>query len=150
MVVVDEEHEQPHVVLGNLDLFVDAVAQLARRRLAGPRIAVDANQAELLDRLRLPVLEHFEVGLRQVGDRLALVVVDDDVDADEVDAGAEDRLRLLRVALRRGRRRRAGRRLALLLSRRLAGSRLLQHAHADGKKQSEGYPFHTSMIPSKS
>ena len=64
----------------------------SRRRLARLRVAVHLDQPELLDRLRLAVLEHLEVGLLQVRDRLRLLVGDDDVDADEVDAAAEDGL----------------------------------------------------------
>ena len=46
---------------------------------------------------RLAVFENLEVVLRQVRDWLRLLVGDDDVDADEVDAAAEHGL--LRVAL---------------------------------------------------
>ncbi len=63
----------------------------------GVDVAVNLDQLELFDLDRLAVFEHLEVGLRQVGDRLGLLVGDDDVDADEVDAGAEHGL--LRVAL---------------------------------------------------
>ena len=49
-----------------------------------------------LDGLRLPGLAHFEVSHRQIGDRLAVAVRDDDIDADRVDAGAERRLLLRR------------------------------------------------------
>ncbi len=46
-----------------------------------------------------PAPSDFEIVGREVGDRIALPVGDDDVDADRVDAGAERRLlRLLRLA----------------------------------------------------
>ena len=101
VIVVEEEREDPHVVARGLELFVVAIANLLRRRTARLRVAVDLDQLELLDRLRLAVLEDLEVGLRQVGDRLVLPVGDDDVDADEVDAAAERRLLRRRPAERR-------------------------------------------------
>ena len=57
---------------------------------------------QLLDRLRLLVLGHLEVGLLQVDDLLPLLVGDDDVDPDEVDTAPEDRLLLLGVLLAGG------------------------------------------------
>ena len=50
------------------------------------------HQAEGLDGLRLVVLDELEVVLGEIGDRVAAAIGDDDVDAHEVDAGAEDRL----------------------------------------------------------
>ena len=73
VVIVEKEHEQPDVVLRNFDLFVDAVAELARRRRARCRIAIHAHQSKLIDRLRLAVLEYLEVGDLEIGHRLALV-----------------------------------------------------------------------------
>jgi hypothetical protein len=54
-----------------------------------------SDQAELLHRLRLVVLEDLELVLLQVEDRLRLVVGGNHVHADEVDAAAEDRLSVL-------------------------------------------------------
>jgi hypothetical protein len=85
------------------------------------------------DLLRLAVFDDVEVRLFQIGDlRPGLVVADDDVDADEVDAAPEHRrwLRLVgrrRLGLRRG-----------LLRRRLGG-RLLRAA-ARAEDGDEGYP----------
>ena len=75
------------------------------------RIAVHANQSELIDRLRLAVLEHLEVGVGQIGHRRALAIVDDDVHADEVDVGAEGGLLRVRRPAGGRLRRAAGRRV---------------------------------------
>ena len=72
-----------------LGLFVVAIADLANRRIARLRVAVDFDRRELFDRLRLAVFEDLEIDFLQVADRLRLLVGDDDVDADEVDAAAE-------------------------------------------------------------
>ena len=78
-----------------LGLLVVAIADRARRRIARLRVAVHLDQAELLHRLRLVVLEDLELVLLQVEHRLRLVVGGDDVHADEVDAAAEDWLSVL-------------------------------------------------------
>src|SRR5262249_27683900 len=82
-------HPQSDVVACRLALDVVLIANLTRRRVARLRVAIDHHQPELLDLLRLAVLEEFEILLREVGDRLLLLVADADVDADEVDAAAE-------------------------------------------------------------
>ena len=76
-----------------------AALRIPRRKLVriGPRRRrlrhrVDLEQLERLDVLRLAVLPHLEIFWLEVGDRLALLVGDDDVHADEVDVGAERRL----------------------------------------------------------
>ena len=115
VVVVEEQHEHTHVVTRELQFLVDAVSKLARRRIAGARVPVDADQAELLDRLRPAVFEHLEIGFGEIGDRLPLAVADDDVHADEIDARPEGGLlrgvtllrRLRRTGLRRTLRRTA-------------------------------------------
>ena len=78
----------------------------SKRRSDRPRAASSASVASILNSLNdstscgLPSSAHLEVLLRQVGDRLALLVGDDDVDADEVDAGrGTSALRLIRAAL---------------------------------------------------
>ncbi len=101
VVVVVEDHEQPHVVAGQLGFFVPGRADLPRQ-LAFDRVALDLDVAEALDLLRLVVLVDLEVVLGQVLDGVALVVGDQRVDADEVDAGAEGRC--LRSASRAARR----------------------------------------------
>ena len=74
VIVVEEDDEHARVVARRFALLVVAVANLLRGRIAGLRIAVDFDQAELLDRLRLVVLENFEVGLLQIGDGLPLLI----------------------------------------------------------------------------
>ena len=125
MIVVEEEHEDARVLVGGGALFVGARADGALR--FDRRRAVDLDEAERLDGLRLAVLEHLEVGLLQIDDRIALPVGDDRVDADEVDAGAEDRLLVggrrgagavgWRRLRRRGLLRRLGRAAAVTISR---------------------------------
>src|SRR4029434_2485071 len=63
------------------------------------RVAVNLDVLELFDGDRLAVLEHLEVVLREVGDWLRLLVRDDHIHADEVDAAAEHGL--LPIALLR-------------------------------------------------
>jgi hypothetical protein len=90
VVIVQEDREQPHVVALRLRLLVEEAADLA----GGSRVLhlVDAHELERLDVLRLAGFGDREVGGRQVEHRVALPVGDDDVDADEVDAGPEDGL----------------------------------------------------------
>jgi hypothetical protein len=102
VIVVEEDRVDAHVLCLRLGLLVVAIADLANRRLAGLRVPVDLDRRELLDRLRLAVLGHLEVHLLQVTDRLRLLVGDDDVDADEVDAAAERGLWCLRLLALRG------------------------------------------------
>ncbi len=59
-------------------------------RRAGVAVAV----REVLDRLRLAVLDDLEVVLREIGDDIALLVGDGGGKGGEVDAGAEDGLGL--------------------------------------------------------
>src|SRR4030095_13928990 len=83
-----------------LELFVIAVANLLWRRTTRRRVAVNLDQLELFDGDRLAILEYLEVVLREVGDWLRLLVRNDHIHADEVDAAAEHRL--LTIALRGG------------------------------------------------
>ena len=117
MVVVEEDREQPDVVARRFHFLVVVGADFARRlldRVGGA--AVELDQLEGLDLLRLAVLGDLEVALLQVRDRIAFLVGDDDVDADEVDPGAENRRWLggIRRRLRRRRRLLRGRLLRLL------------------------------------
>jgi hypothetical protein len=97
VVVIEEEHEDAHVFAVGDEFLVSAIADLAWRRITRTRVSVHPYERELLNRLRLAVFEHFEVGLAQIGDRLLLAVVNDDVHPDEVDAAAEHgSLRLIR------------------------------------------------------
>jgi hypothetical protein len=88
VVVVVEDHEQPDVVAAELGLLVPGRADLPGQ-LTLERVALDLDVAEALDLLELVVLVDLEVVLGQVLDGVALVVGDQRVDADEVDAGAE-------------------------------------------------------------
>jgi hypothetical protein len=117
VVVVEEEREEPHVRALRFRLFVEGRANRPRRgRLVQ---GVDLEQFERRHLLRRAVLPHLEVALLQVTHRLPLLVGDDAVDPNEVDAGTERRLRrrgLIGGRLRgglalRGRRRRLLRRL---------------------------------------
>ena len=91
VIVVEEDREQPHVVSRGFLFFVGVGADGARRTLAGRAgdAAVELDELEVFDRLRLAVFGDFEVGLLEVGDVRAAAVGHDDVDADEVDARAE-------------------------------------------------------------
>src|SRR5262247_25090 len=101
VVVVEEDREQPHVVAGGFHLFVVVRADLAWRLL--DRVAasaVELDELEGFDFLRLAVFRHIEVGLRKIRDRVAGLVRNDHVHTDEVDAGTEDR-GLRRIGWRR-------------------------------------------------
>jgi hypothetical protein len=105
VVVVEENRKQPDVVARRFHLLVVVGPDLARRIL--DRVgdaAVELDQLEGVDLLWLAVFRHLEVALLHVPDRVALLVRDDDVDANVIDAGAKDRRRLRRI--RRGLRRR--------------------------------------------
>ena len=119
VVVVEEDREQPHVVARRFGLFVVVGANLRaagrRRRQSSPPSSVMSLKVSIFCGLSLSVTSK-SLWL-QVVDRIAVLVGDDDVDADEVDAGAEDRrlrrvwrwrggwrrLRLRRLAVRRRR-----------------------------------------------
>ena len=91
VVVVEEEGEDARVLVGGRRLFVVARAQRAlRNRGLGHR--VDLHQPEGLRLLRLAVFLDLEIFELEVADGIALAVRHDHVDADGVDAAAEDRL----------------------------------------------------------
>src|SRR5262249_49117542 len=100
VIVVKKDREQPHVVARGFDFLIGERPDLAQRLVTGTLAAVGSNQLELLDLLELVVLEYLKVLVREVAGRLTLLVGDDHVDADEVDAGLEDGL--IRLWLRRG------------------------------------------------
>jgi hypothetical protein len=141
VVVVEQHDEDPHVVPLGLGLLVVGRADRPRRSGAFVGRAGDLHELERLDGLWLVVLEDLEVGLLQVGDGLALSIADDDVDADEVDAGPEDRRHLLPFAGRR----RLGRRGVLRglpgrgargrFGRRACGTGTLLPGRAAGRRQ---------------
>ena len=146
VVVVEQDREDADVVARRLGLFVVAVADRARRRVARLRIAVHLDQAELLHRLRLVVLEDVEVFLLEVGDVLPFPVGRNHVHADEVDAAAEDRGRVLPrndrrnggVGGRRLRGRRLGRAILALLTRLRCRLTLLRgQVRADRRKSGD-------------
>src|SRR5262249_31706958 len=104
--------------------FVRVRANGARRAVrTRKRAAVKPDELEGLDRLRLAVFGDLEIRLLQIGDVRAVLVGDDDVDANEVDARPEDglvgRLLLWRLLLL----------LRLLL--RVPGRRAHQHCKDD-------------------
>ena len=92
VVVVEEHREQPDVVARRFALLVVVGPDCARRTVGtGHQAAVELDQLEGLDLLGLAVLGDLEVGRLQSATGLPALVGDDDVDADEIDAGAEDR-----------------------------------------------------------
>jgi hypothetical protein len=116
VVVVEEDGEQAHVLARRFHLFVVVGPDFARRFLdCLGHASVQLDETERFDLLRLAVFGDVEVRLFQIGDlHAALVVADDHVDADEVDAAAEHRRWLWLVGRR------------LLLSRWLLRRRLLR------------------------
>ena len=91
VVVVEKDRKEAHIVSRRLGLLVEVVADLLHRlldRIGGA--AVELDQLDGVDFLELVVLEDLEVGGLQIRHRIAGLVRDDDVDADVVDAGAED------------------------------------------------------------
>ena len=103
LVIGQQDAKHPHVVSRGLTLFGVAVQHLTRTRRGRLR-AVDLDMAKEFDRLRPTVFDDLELLLRQIGDRLAIVISDDDIHADDVDAGAEGgraTLRWRRATLRR-------------------------------------------------
>ena len=97
VIVVQKNREQPDIVAGGFSLFVVVGADFLRRLLQRVgRAAIELHQLERLDLLRLAVFGHVEVARLQVGDRVAVLVRNDYVDTDEVDAGLEGG-RLLRL-----------------------------------------------------
>ncbi len=91
VVVVKEEGEDARVLVGGRRLFVVPGAQRTLRN-RGLRHRVDLHQAEGLRLLRLAVFLDLEIFELEVADGIALPVGDDDIDADGLNAAAEDRL----------------------------------------------------------
>ena len=92
MIVVEEEREDARVLVGGGGLFVVARADAraaCRPAASSVSILIRRNVSGLL---RLAVFLDLEIFELEIGDGIALPVGDDDVDADGVDAGAEDRL----------------------------------------------------------
>ncbi len=91
VVVVEKKRKYPHVVARRFRLLVDRVANRARR--FGNRVGIlgDVDELEGLNGLRLAVFRNLEIFRLQVMNRIALPIGDDDVDANDVDVGAEDR-----------------------------------------------------------
>ena len=85
VVVVQEEDEHADVIAIGDQFLIVAGPDLRRRWRTGSRVPVHLDQRELLHRLRLTVFEDLEVCLRERGDRLVFLVVDDHVHAHEVD-----------------------------------------------------------------
>ncbi len=97
VVVVEEQHEQAHVVARGFDAGVRRRADVDRLAQIGWRLAAEADELRGFDGLQDPVLLDLEVRGLQVVHRLAVAIRDRDVDAHEVDLGAEDGLLLGRV-----------------------------------------------------
>ena len=92
MIVVEKDREQPNVVFRGFRSFIIVVADRPRRAIAARyRAAVELHELEGLDVLRLAVLADLEIGLLQIGDRVAVAIAGDHVHAHEVDARAEQR-----------------------------------------------------------
>jgi hypothetical protein len=93
LVIGEHDGEDPYVVAARFALFGVAVQHLPRPR--GIRdCAVDSNLAEQIDRLRPAVFDNLEVLFGEIGNRVTAGVRDDDVDTDDIDAGAERGLRI--------------------------------------------------------
>ncbi len=122
VVVVEEQHEQPHVGTRRFALLVREAADLRRRPRVELCVGVDLDHGELFDLLRLVVLGQREFFGLQVQDGIPLPVGHDRIDADVVDAGADwALLRALRLCRLRRRRGGSSRRLRLRRLRRLLG-----------------------------
>ena len=93
VVVSQQDGKDTYVVATGLALFSVAAQRRTRPRAVRWRAAVDADMSKEIDRLRPAVFDDLEILPGQVGDRIAFVVVDDDVNANDVDTGAECRLR---------------------------------------------------------
>ena len=91
VVVVQEDAEQPHVFARGFQQRMLARADLKRLVQVAGAVAGDARQLHVLHHLRHAVLGDLEVSQPQIGDRL-IVIGHRDVDANQVGAGAEDRL----------------------------------------------------------
>src|SRR5687767_3123163 len=87
---------------GGFPLLVEVAADCRGRPVRGLRVGIDPDHRELLHLLRLAILGDAELLRLQIENGLTLVVGDDDVDADEVDAGADGRLLRANRCLRRG------------------------------------------------
>ena len=144
VIVVQEDGKQAHVVARRLALLVEIGPDLAHRTAAGRQAAVERDELERLDPLWLAFLGDLEVFRLEVADGVAVLVGQDDVHTNEVDAGAESRW----LSCRRG--------LGLSLVRILTGrrgtggllrgrTRLEQQQHdRDGAKAKE--PGHPSIL----
>ncbi len=91
VVIVEKDREQPHVVARGLGLLFDGVANFPRRIASHAGILGHVDQLERLDCLRFAVFGDLEVLLPEIVDRVALLVGDDHVHANEIDVGTERR-----------------------------------------------------------
>ncbi len=88
MIVVEKDHEQPVVFAGRFALLIVERQDLALRDRIVHAI-VDLHELERLNGLEFAALTHLEVARREVGDRAALLVGDDRVHGDRIDAGTK-------------------------------------------------------------
>ena len=135
VIVVQEDREDAHVGPCRFALFVLSgphLRELSAQR--GSRL-IDLDELNVSTCLTLVVLEDLEVFRCQVDHGIALLVGDDDVDADEVDAAPDDLTRGFRV--RPDRRRR-------LLRRRLRGRRRGLRRRRRLRSRAETIPAATS------
>ena len=105
VILVPEDDEDADVVLGGLGRRVLGRTNGQRQVIVRRRLTGGLDQFERFDLLVGAVLADLEVVLGQVAHRLAMVIDDADVHADQVGAGAERRARLLRCGVGRLRRR---------------------------------------------
>ena len=88
VIVVQEDHEEPHVVAGRFALLVEVVRMFGAAGSALVAV-VDLDDLKVSIFCGLPSLEHWKSLRTRSGTWLPLLVADDDVNADAVDAGAE-------------------------------------------------------------
>ena len=86
VIVVEQDHEQPDVGPRRFPLLVVVVANRRGGPLSIGLERIELHDRERVDLLRLAVLGDGEIVLREIHHRLAVLVGDDDVDADVVDA----------------------------------------------------------------
>jgi hypothetical protein len=92
VVVVEEQHEQAHIVAGGLHGGVFRRSNLDRLPQVARRGAVQPDELGGFDDLRNAVFLDQKVGRLQSLDNLVVAVDHRHVDADDVDLGAEDGL----------------------------------------------------------
>src|SRR4029453_2604505 len=105
MVIVQEDSKEWNSVFVRLRVLVGVRADLSGRAVrTRDRAALELDELECFNRLRLTVFDDFEIGLLQVRNGRAALIRNDDIDPNEIDSCAELRqLTLVRRILIRGR-----------------------------------------------